>query len=79
MFENKSIRGIYASRYIASWVREGGELSNYKKKSLFVKWLRRLGLDQEEVDYIYNFATNGKMELESDARRFIEEHSEKNE
>lgn len=76
MFENKAIRGIYTSRYIASWVREGGELIDLKKKSLFVKWLKRLGLDQEEVDYIYNFATNGKMELESDARRFIEEHNE---
>ena len=76
MFENKEFYGIYASRYIASWIREGGELSNFKQKSLFVKWLKRLGLDQEEVDYIYNFDTNGKMELESDARRFIEEHNE---
>ena len=73
MFENKSIRGIYATRYIASWVREGGRLSNCKSKSLFVKWLKHLGLTQEEVDYIYELATNGKMELEYDASKFIEE------
>lgn len=76
MFENKQINGYtYATRYIASWIREGGQLRYYNDLKLFKEWLRSLGLNEEDVTHILILAENGKMELEHSARKFIEEHS----
>ena len=69
-FENAKVRGIHISRYIASWVREGGSLS--KKDFLFEMWLEELGLNEDEIAQIMFLANNGKMELEHSAKRFIE-------
>lgn len=71
MFENKLIKGIYVSRYIASWLHEKVRMS-----IAFKQWLRTLVIDgehltEDEVDYIYNFATNGKLELQENASFFI--------
>ena len=72
-FKNEFIKGIHASRYIASWRnRYQGAHSNYLMK----QWLRDLKINgehltEEEVTFIWNFATNGKMELEDDARRWL--------
>lgn len=80
MFENKIIRCAYASQYIISWVREGGTLdedwdddNNHKIGGLveFRNWLKSLGLEDEEVRYIYRLAGNGKHELEVSARKFL--------
>lgn len=72
MFENKIIRGVHASRYIASWVKAGG---NFSRKPYgrfdFRVWLESLGLTEDEVSYIYNLAENGRLELQESARHFI--------
>lgn len=70
MFENKIIKGIHTSRYVASWTKEVGKIT-YK----FRMWLMSLRIDGEpltndEVQYIYNYATNGKLELENSAYYF---------
>ena len=71
MFENRIIEGIYISRFVASWVNEGGKLN-----SKFKEWLKTLvingrKLTDEEIQDIYNFGTNGKLELESSAAKFL--------
>lgn len=75
MFENKIIEGIHVSRFAVSWAREGGQLSS-RGAWRFKEWLRTLvingrKLTDEEVNYIYNFGTNGKMELEHSAYEYL--------
>ena len=73
-FENKNINGIYASRFIASWLRVGGKLNNGSDMNLFKSWLRELGLDKEDIEAIRFLASNGKLELENSTERFLKEH-----
>ena len=73
MFENRTIEGIHISRFVASWVNKGGRLN-----FTFKDWLRNLTINgrrltDEEIQDIYNFGTNGKLELEESARRFLRE------
>ena len=70
-FENKLIRGIYATRFIASWLRMGGMLCTGKDVDNFRSWLLSLGLNSDEVWPIMYLATTGKMELEVDAKAFL--------
>jgi len=78
-FENKLINGIHVSRYIISWVKSGGKLYiNRRYNYRFIEWLRSLNINgrhltEEELDYIYRFASNGKLELENQAREFLKE------
>lgn len=74
-FENaKTHNGIYYSRYIASWRRQGGMIYPY---GLFEKWLKEVEkLTDEEISDIMLLATNGKMELEQSAKEFM--HLEEN-
>lgn len=75
MFENKRIQGIHISRYIMSWVRQGGEL---KKESIddFHNWLSSLGtLTEEEISDIEFIALNGKLELELSAKQYIKNNA----
>lgn len=85
-FENKVINGIFASQYVAAWVKEcGGCEDHYIKKDgkiervwPFRKWLEQLlingrHLTDDEVRFITNFATNGKLELEVNAKKFNSE------
>lgn len=70
MFENKVIKGIYISRYVASWTNAGGKRKGFKN------WLRTLVIDgehltEEEIYDIYAYATNGKLELEDSAREYL--------
>ena len=88
MFENKLIKGIRASRYVASWYNSKGtnrrylnEVDSNKRRieSYFADWLRTIiingeHLTEDEVRYIDNYATNGKMELEHSAEEFIRTH-----
>ena len=74
MFENGNFNGIYYSRFIASWVRKGGMLKTGNDISMFRKWLTEIGCDDETVDKITFLASNGKLELENSAERFIAEH-----
>ncbi len=70
-FENKGIRGVHVSRYIASWSRMGGKLSRKDGIDEFRKWLNSLGLSEDEVDYIAYLADNGRLELETSAQNFL--------
>lgn len=86
MFENKIIRGIHVSRYIASWYNVGGTEKRYVNKTdsskrrienVFSDWLRTLVIDgehltEDEVRYIDAYRQNGKLELETLAKRFID-------
>ena len=69
MFENKKFNDIHATRYIASWFNSGG--SRYVCD--FEDWLMSLGFTAEEARYVWNMATCGKLELEVDAKKFIDE------
>ena len=75
MFENKAYKGIYYSRFIASWWREGGT----PYVSDFEDWLRQLIFDEGEkmdentINDIVRLFENGKLELEMNAKRFIKE------
>jgi hypothetical protein len=72
MFENKIIDGVHATRYIASWAKMGGDFGHKSKGRFdFYDWLKSLNLTDDEVDYIYNLATNGRMELEYSAKNFM--------
>lgn len=70
-FENKvSSQGIHYSRYIASWVNE----LRHPEKFSFRQWLsEELKLPEEEVKDIYDMYTNGKLELEVSASKFLYE------
>ena len=72
-FENARIKGVHASRYIMSYLREGGE-ANYRDK--FREWLKSLPMEltEEEIDYIVGIYDNGKMELEMNAKRFLKNY-----
>lgn len=72
MFENRAINGyIYETRFIASWINVGGQLRYLNDIDNFYKWLLSLGLTKEEADHIKMLATNGKLELETSARKFL--------
>lgn len=87
-FENKLIRGIHVSRYVASWYNVGGKIYGgyatkvdpITKKRIthrFHDWLRTLVIDsehltEEEIYYIHYYATNGKLELQESAKKFLE-------
>lgn len=75
MFENKTYEGIHYSRFVASYVKEGGSLER-KKQYIFEEWLNQLKINDKPipkdiVQDIYNYGTNGKMELEFNAYAFL--------
>lgn len=72
MFENKKINDIHATRYIMSWVRVGGQLGLHGEGvDEFREWLESMKLDEDDISDIVYLATNGKMELESNAKGFL--------
>ena len=73
MFENKVIDGYtYATRFIMSWVRSGGEFDRSGKGYGDVrKWLESLKLDPEDIENIMFLALNGKLELEVSAKNYM--------
>lgn len=71
MFKNRNINGIYETRFIASWLKVGGQLKYGKDIDDFREWLESLGLTEDKIDHIVELATNGKLELESSAKRFL--------
>lgn len=74
MFENKAINGyVYATRFIASWIKVGGQLRTGKDIKDFKDWLKSIGeISDDDIDRIVFLATNGRLELENHARRFLE-------
>ena len=74
MFENKTVNGVYYSRYIMSWIRMGGKLDvRGGGRNDFEEWLRSLAINETDIKNIIRMATNGKMELETSAGRFIKQ------
>lgn len=71
MFENRVIKGEYATRYIASWLRVGGELRYGEDVDDFKKWLLSIGLNDEEIYYVTELARCGKLELQTSAKQFL--------
>jgi hypothetical protein len=74
MFENKEFEGIYYTRFIASYVKVKGGFNGDE----FRRWLRSLKINgqtmTEDIIWdIYNIATNGKLELETNVRNFLKE------
>ena len=72
MFTNKLYEGIYYSRIVASWTNKRGAVT-----PRFKKWLKTITINgkpipEDVIDEIYFFGTNGKLELEESAKRFIE-------
>ena len=73
MFENKQYKGIYYTRFIASWQHEDGNVFDSK----FEHWLRQLVFDEGEhmpdivVHDIVELARNGKLELQKNAQYYL--------
>ena len=72
-FENGTFNGIYYTRFIASWIKKGGKLEKGCDIANFRRWLVSLGIDDMTISSIIFLATNGKLELESSAERFLKE------
>lgn len=72
--------GMFYSRIIASWSRVYVDYQVFGNE--FKDWLRSIKdaktgeriLTEDQVRDIYNLATNGKLEWQENARRFINEH-----
>ena len=77
MFENKRTEwgDVHYSRIIASWRNVGGYIYGSRKAdTLFLKWLKeKCHCTDTEVNDIWLFATNGKLEYEDSAKKFIKE------
>lgn len=71
---------VCTSRLIASWLNAGGNMyeatldDEGRLEYEFLVWLRALGISEEDVHYIWNVATLGKLELEMSAKKFRETH-----
>lgn len=48
-FENAIIRGIYISRYVASWTNFGGTFTRVRQKCSLKDWLRTLSINGEKA------------------------------
>lgn len=77
-FENFVVQDYtYASRFIASWLRSGGDLGRYADDyKLFREWLVSIGVTPENAKRISFLAENGKLELENMAEKFLKEHED---
>lgn len=70
MFENKldSKYHIHYTRWIMSWIREGG---NCKDHEGFKAWLRTLKIPESEITDMWEMMSNGKLEIETSAKKFL--------
>lgn len=77
IFENKAINGyVYATRFIASWIKAGGQLRTGRDIKDFKDWLKSIGeVSEDDIHHIVFLATNGRLELEDHAKRFLTERS----
>ena len=77
MWKNETECGIHATRFIMSWVRMGGTFKYGKDYDNFEAWLKSLkinggNLSEQDVEHIVHLARNGKMELEHNAKMWLE-------
>lgn len=77
MYENKKVyipklgEEVHVSRIIASWRNRDGVISRG-----FKDWLKELGVDDYDIQYIFYFARNGKLELQDSAEKFLDVYTE---
>jgi hypothetical protein len=65
------------SRYIASWMNVGGEFIGTWADSSFSRWLRTVGVtNEEDIHDMWELATCGKFELERSAERYRQANKE---
>jgi hypothetical protein len=74
MFENKTVEGIYYSRFIASWMKVTGKKIRWNDE--FADWLSLVEINgrrltEDEIIDIQDLATNGKLELETSIRNYL--------
>lgn len=72
MYKNNKINDVHETRYIVSWLKAGGDLRYGENYDEFREWLKSLELMDEEIDHVVYLASNGKMELETSAKKFIQ-------
>ena len=77
-FENKTYERIHYSRFIASWINQGGKFDR-KGQIQFGDWLDTLTINgkaipEEVIDDIIDFGSNGKLELQISALKFLAEN-----
>lgn len=65
--------GVYYTRYIASWINEGG-YDKYGFEDPFASWLYSEGLTDFEIADVIFLAKNGRFELERSVRKFLDEY-----
>ena len=64
---------VYASRIIASWIKEGGQLRTLEDKEIFRNWLISIGMPEEDIEYVIDMAYIGKSEIHGMVRTYLEE------
>lgn len=77
MFENKLIHGVHISRFLASWLKIVNDRYLYWSWKDYINWLKIITFDgehltKEEIIDIFNFSTNGKLELENSVKWFLD-------
>lgn len=65
--------GVHLSRYIISWLKEGGNLNDVYEET-FEAWLRSHELTDEEISKLKFMMECGKMELEHSAYDWMQNH-----
>lgn len=81
MLENKLFEGIHYSRYGASYAKACAECGTEVHFREMCKWLMGLEINGKHMDWdtayeIAELTTNGKLELESSARKWMENRME---
>ena len=74
-FLNTEVHGYNKSRYVASWINQGGTIDREHYKD-FRNFLLTIpfsdgNMSEDEADDICNFATDGKMEFEDHAKKCL--------
>lgn len=68
---------VHKSRLIASWYRVGGTITDVCSLSTpFAKFLRSLGINEDDIHDTIQYAMNGKLEVQTLAREFLKNEKE---
>lgn len=71
-FNNGVVNGIYYTRFIASWTKMCTKINRVTRYGDdFKDWLRSMGISEDEVAAIHELADCGKLELETNAKRWM--------
>lgn len=64
---------VHLSRYIISWLKSGGQISDARSKT-FEAWLKSHELTDEEINKLTFMMECGRMELEFSATEWMRNH-----